>query len=68
MNLQNKKEKNYAYNINSSNNQGNKNIFKMLAGNFYEDLINSDVSLKKKRQLLSNIKNKSIKESVYCNK
>ena len=68
MKLQNKKEKNYAYNINSSNNQGNKNIFKMLAGNFYEDLINSDVSLQRKRKLLSNIKNKSIKESVYCNK
>jgi hypothetical protein len=40
----------------------------MLTGNFYEDLINSDINLIKKRQLLSNIKNKSIKESVYCNK
>ena len=70
MKLKDKREKNYAYNINStSNKNGYKNIsFKMLAGNFYEDLINSDVNLIKKRQLLSTIKNKSIKESVYCNK
>ena len=70
MKLKDHREKNYAYNINSTSNKGgNKNIsFKMLTGNFYEDLINSDVSLQKKRQLLSEIKNNSIKESVYCNK
>ena len=70
MKLKDQREKNYAYNINSTANKtGYKNIsFKMLTGNFYEDLINSDVSLKKKRQLLSQIKNKSIKESVYSNK
>ena len=69
MKLQSKREKNYAYNINSASKQGYKNIsFKMLTGNFYEDLINSDVNLQKNRQLLSNIKNDSIKESVYCNK
>ena len=69
MKLQSKREKNYAYNINSTNKTVYKNIsFKMLTGNFYEDLINSDESLHKKRQLLSEIKNNSIKESVYCNK
>ena len=69
MKLKSKREKNYAYNINSTQKNGFKNLsFKMLTGNFYEDLINSDINLIKKRQLLSNIKNKSIKESVYCNK
>ena len=69
MKLKDQREKNYAYNINSTNKTVYKNIsFKMLTGNFYEDLINSDVSLHKKRQLLSEIKNNSIKESVYCNK
>ena len=69
MKLKDQREKNYAYNINSTNKNGYKNIsFKMLTGNFYEDLINSDLNLKKKRQLLSEIKNNSIKESVYCNK
>ena len=70
MKLKDQREKNYAYNINSTSNKSSyKNIsFKMLTGNFYEDLINSDVSLQKKRQLLSDIKNKSIKESVYSNK
>ena len=67
--LGDQREKNYAYNINSTNKTVYKNIsFKMLTGNFYEDLINSDVNLHKKRQLLSEIKNNSIKESVYCNK
>ena len=70
MKLKDQREKNYAYNINSTSNKSSyKNIsFKMLTGNFYEDLINSDLNLQKKRQLLSDIKNKSIKESVYCNK
>ena len=69
MKLKDQREKNYAYNINSTNKTVYKNIsFKMLTGNFYEDLINSDVNLHKKRQLLSEIKNNSIKESVYCNK
>ena len=69
MKLKDQREKNYAYNINSTNKTIYKNIsFKMLTGNFYEDLINSDVNLHKKRQLLSEIKNNSIKESVYCNK
>ena len=69
MKLNDNRKKNYAYNINSTANKGYKNIsFKMLTGNFYEDLINSDVNIQKKRQLLSQIKNNSIKESVYCNK
>ena len=70
MKLINKREKHYAYNINSASNKtGYKNLsFKMLTGNFYEDLINSDLNLQKKRQILSEIKNKAIKESVYCNK
>ena len=69
MKLNDNRKKNYAYNINSTANKGYKNIsFKMLTGNFYEDLINSDVNIQKKRQLLSQIKNNSIKECVYCNK
>ena len=70
MKLKDNREKNYAYNINSTANKtGYKNIsFKMLTGNFYEDLINSDVNLQKKRKILSEIKNNSIKESIYCNK
>ena len=70
--MKNKKklEKKYAYNINStSNKNGYKNIsFNKLKRNFYEDLLNSDLSIRKKRNLLSEVKNNSIKESVYCNK
>ena len=69
MKLQSKREKNYAYNINSASKQGYKNIsFKMLTGNFYEDLINSDINIKSNRHVLKAIKSKSIKESVYSNK
>ena len=62
MKLQSKREKNYAYNINSANKQGYKNIsFKMLTGNFYEDLINSDVDLQKNRLL-----NFQFQKKIYC--
>lgn len=70
MKLKGNKEKNYAYNINSSsNNLANKKIsFKGLNKNFYGDLISSDINLKRNKYILSEIKNKSIKECVYCNK
>lgn len=70
MKLNSNKEKNYAYNINSTtHNLANKKItFKMLNRNFYEELISSDYNLKHKKTILSNIKNNSIKECVYCNK
>ena len=65
-----RKELNYAYNINNSpNNTKVKKIsFNSLSKNFYEDLINSDLRIKNSRKRLSKIKSKSIKESVYSNK
>ena len=65
-----RKELNYAYNINNSpNNTKSKKIsFNSLSKNFYEDLIDSDHRIKNSRQRLSKIKSLSIKESVYSNK
>ena len=65
-----KRELNYAYNINNSpNNKKVKKIsFNSLSKNFYEDLINSDLRIKDSRQRLSKIKSTSIKESIYSNK
>ena len=65
-----RKELNYAYNINNSpNNIKSKKIsFNSLSKNFYEDLIKSDSHIKTNRQRLSKIKSKSIKESIYSNK
>ena len=64
------REKNYAYNINNSpNNFKNKKFsFDSLAKNFYEELIQKDYNIKTKRNILSEIKNNSIKESIYSNK
>ena len=65
-----RKELNYAYNINNSpnNNKVKKISFNSLSKNFYEDLINSDLRIKNSRQRLSKIKSTSIKESIYSNK
>ena len=65
-----RKELNYAYNINNSpNNKAVKKIsFNSLSKNFYEDLINSDLRIKNNRHKLSKIKSNSIKESIYSNK
>ena len=65
-----RKELNYAYNINNSpNNKAFKKIsFNFLSKNFYEDLINSDLRIKNNRHKLSKIKSNSIKESIYSNK
>ena len=64
-----RKELNYAYNINNSPNSTKikKISFNSLSKNFYEDLINSDSSIKNSRQKLTKIKYNSIKESVYSN-
>ena len=68
--MQDRRERNYAYNINNSPNGYNskKISFNSLSKNFYEELINTDYNLKNKRQILNEIKNKSIKESIYSNK
>jgi len=65
-----RKELNYAYNINNSpNSTRTKKInFNSLSKNFYEDIINSDIRIKNNRHILSRIKSKSIKESIYSNK
>lgn len=65
-----KKELNYAYNINNSphSTKTKKISFNSLSKNFYEDLINSDRRIKNSRQKLSKIKSNSIKESIYSNK
>ena len=64
------RERNYAYNINNSPNSYHKQkiSFNSLSKNFYEELINTDSNIKNKRHILSEIKNRSIKESIYCNK
>ena len=64
-----RKELNYAYNINNSPNSTKikKISFNSLSKNFYEDLINSDSRIKNSRQKLTKIKYNSIKESVYSN-
>ena len=68
--LRDKRELNYAYNINNSpNNTKTKKIsFNTLSKNFYEDLITSDSNIKSNRNILNKIKSKSIKESIYSNK
>ena len=65
-----RKELNYAYNINNSPNstKSKKISFNSLSKNFYEDLINSDIHIKNSRNKLSKIKSNSIKESIYSNK
>jgi len=68
--LVDKREKNYAYNINNSPNstKAKKISFNSLEKNFYEDLINSDINIRNSRQSLNEVKSKSIKESIYSNK
>ena len=68
--LRDKREINYAYNINNSpnNTKAKKISFNTLSKNFYEDLITSDSSIKSNRHILNKIKSKSIKESIYSNK
>ena len=65
-----KKELNYAYNINNSphSSKTKKLSFNSLSKNFYEELINSDQRIKNSRLKLSKIKSNSIKESIYSNK
>ena len=64
-----RKELNYAYNINNSPNsvKSKKISFNSLSKNFYEDIINSDIRIKNSRHRLSRIKSNSIKESIYSN-
>ena len=68
--LRDKRETNYAYNINNSPNSiKNKKIsFNTLSRNFYEDLIESDTNIISNKNILNKIKSKSIKESIYTNK
>ena len=68
--LRDKRETNYAYNINNSpNNTKTKKIsFNTLSKNFYEDLISSDMNIRTNRSILNKIKSKSIKESIYTNR
>ena len=68
--LRDKRELNYAYNINNSpnNTKAKKISFNTLSKNFYEDLITSDSNIKSNRNILNKIKSKSIKESIYSNK
>ena len=69
--IKKKIEKLYAYNINRSGNNALKKqdiAFKNLEKDFYEDIINSDLNIKKSTKSLEGIKDKTIKESVYTNK
>ena len=71
--IHNKRNPNiYAFNISSNSSTKPKKTkgfsFKALTGNFYEDLINSDISIKRDKIKLSHIKNKTIKESIYSNR
>ena len=72
MKLNQKKENYYAFNIGTYSTSRNKKkqdfSFNALTGNFYEDLINSDLSIRKNKRTLSLIKNKTIKESIYSNR
>ena len=64
-----KYEKIYAYNINKQNNGLITQIsFKNIEKDFYEDIINSDLNIKKVKKNLGCIKEGTIKESVYTNK
>ena len=59
----------YAYNINNQNNGIIKQMaFKNLDKDFYEDIINSDLDIKKGKKNLEGIKDGTIKESVYTNR
>ena len=68
--LRDKREINYAYNINNSpnSNKVKKISFNSLSKNFYEDLFNSDTNIKSNRIALNKIKSNSIKESIYSNR
>ena len=62
----------YGFNIGSNSSTKSKKTkalsFKTITGNFYEDLINSDISIKRDKRKLSDIKNNTIKESIYSNR
>jgi hypothetical protein len=58
----------YAYNINNQNNGIKQMAFKNLEKDFYEDIINSDLDIKKGKKNLEGIKDGTIKESVYTNR
>jgi hypothetical protein len=67
--LRKKYSKIYAYNINNQNSGITKQIaFKNLEKDFYEDIINSDLGIKKIKKNLEGIKDGTIKESVYTNR
>ena len=67
--LRKKYSKIYAYNINNQNSGIPKQIaFKNLEKDFYEDIINSDLGIKKIKKNLEGIKDGTIKESVYTNR
>ena len=72
MKLKQRKENLYAFNLGSYNSSKNKKkhdfSFKTITGNFYEDLINSDLRIKRNKKELSLLKNKTIKESIYSNR
>ena len=64
------KESNYAYNINNSpsNLKSKKFSFNLLGKNFYDELIKTDINIKVKNHVLSEIKDNSIKESIYSSR
>ena len=67
--IRKKYSKIYAYNINNQNTGIRKQIaFKNLEKDFYEDIINSDLGIKKIKKNLEGIKDGTIKESVYTNR
>ena len=72
MKLNQRKGNIYAYNISSNSTSKNKRFnklsFKTLTGNIYDDLINSDLSIRRNKRKLSLIKNNTIKESIYSNR
>ena len=72
MKLNPNKDNIYAFSIGSIESINNKKkpdlTFKALTGNFYTDLINSDLTIRRNKKLLSHIKNRSIKESIYSNR
>ena len=72
MKLKQRKENLYAFNLGSYNSSKSKKkhdfSFKTITGNFYEDLINSDLRIKRNKKELSLLKNKTIKESIYSNR
>ena len=72
MKLNHRKGNIYAYNIGSNSTTKNKRAknlsFKTLTGNIYDELINSDLCIRRNKRKLSFIKNNTIKESIYTNK